>query len=130
MGNHPELDYREGQRPLVHLQADMKATINWANESSVRWAFSDRNAGTYIAEFYSSQDDLGKVNWDAVRATDFRDMEIKEDKQAEFLVYESFPWSLVEKIGTLDSETARGVKDALASANHHPPVSVERSWYY
>lgn len=25
--NHPDLNYREGQRPVIHLQADLRATI-------------------------------------------------------------------------------------------------------
>lgn len=46
-GNHPELQYQEGQAPIVHLQADLQATIQWAAKKRVRWAFSDRNAGVH-----------------------------------------------------------------------------------
>ena len=38
--NHPELDYRGGQEPIVHLEADLRQTVIWANANSVRWAFS------------------------------------------------------------------------------------------
>jgi hypothetical protein len=90
-GNHPDVSYAEGQGPIVHLQADLTKTIRWAEQHGVHWAFSDRNAGTYVAQFYNRPDDLDKINWRAVTATDFRDMIIKEGKQAEFLMHESFP---------------------------------------
>jgi hypothetical protein len=31
-GNHSDLNYKEGQRPIVHLQADLHAVVDWANE--------------------------------------------------------------------------------------------------
>ncbi len=130
MGNHPDLEYRQGQQPVVHLQADLAATVHWANQHRVLWAFSDRNAGTYFAQFYNDPNDLDKVDWEAVAATDFRDMVVKEGKQAEFLVYESFPIELVEKIGVIDARMARQVDIVVQGADHRPLVSVEREWYY
>ena len=47
--------------------------------------------------------DLHEVDWDAVHATDFRSTDVKEGKQAEFLVHESFPFDLVEQIGVLSN---------------------------
>lgn len=129
-GNHPDLDYTEGQRPIVHLQAGLQSTMDWAQEHDVRWAFSDRNAGTSYAEFFKRPRDVARIDWKAVRSTDWRDPVVKEGKQAECLVYESFPWSLVEKIGVLSSNVAREVDTILREAAHRPSVSVERGWYY
>ncbi|WP_337175414.1 DUF4433 domain-containing protein [Paludisphaera sp.] len=28
-GNHPEITYREGQRPILHLEADFHKFVNW-----------------------------------------------------------------------------------------------------
>lgn len=130
MGNHPDLNYRGGQRPIVHLQADLHAVVEWADSKERRWAYSDRNAGGFLANFYTGLDHLGEVNWAAVESTDFRDMVIKEGKQAEFLVYGLFPWRLVERIGVCDERVADEVRQAIASAEHQPPVAVERDWYY
>lgn len=129
-GNHPDLDYTEGQRPILHLQAGLQSTVDWAQENGVRWAFSDRNAGTSYAEFFKSAPDIARIDWKAVRANDWRDPVVKEGKQAEWLVHESFPWSLVEKIGVLDSSVVRKVRSILKGANHRPTVAVERGWYY
>lgn len=129
-GNHPELNYTEGQRPKVHLQADLHAVVEWARENRRRWAFSDRNAGTYIAQFFNRLDQRAEVNWAAVASTDFRDMVVKEGKQAEFLVHDSFPWRLVERIGVYDGDILEQVRRALAGTDHRPQAAVQRGWYY
>jgi len=129
-GNHPDLQYTGGQGPIVHLQADLHATVKWAERNAVKWAFSDSNAGSYLADFHADLGNLDKINWAAVAANDFRDMQIKEGKQAEFLLYESFPWQLVEKIGVIDDNKVQTVRQAVAKATHKPSVAVERSWYY
>jgi len=130
MGNHPDLTYRDGQGPIVHLQADLLATVQWANQNKIKWAFSDRNAGSFLASFYADLSNLIDIDWSAIQATDFSTMNVKEGKQAEFLVYESFPWALVEKIGVIDLNTAQDVQNKLQGAAHRPPVIVERAWYY
>ena len=130
MGNHPDLNYREGQQPIVHLEADLRAVVEWARRRRRRWAFSDRNAGTYYADFYAKLDQLDEVNWSAVAETDFRDPNVKEGKQTEFLVYESFAWELVEKVGVVDASIERRVNGILATAQARPTVSVEPGWYY
>jgi hypothetical protein len=127
-GNRAELNYTEGQTPILHLQTDLHATIEWAKKKKVRWAFSDRNAGMRVAEFFNDPRDLDKVNWTAVKATDFRDMVIKGGKQAEFLVFEAFPWSLVEKIGVLDTAMQKEVRRLMAGKA--PPVEIKPQWYY
>ncbi len=130
MGNHPDLSYTEGQGPIVHLQADLMSTLEWAKGHRVCWAFSDRNAGTPLAKFYNSLDDLDEINWQAVAATDFRGMMVKEGKQAEFLMYESFPWELVEVIGVRDATVVNTVRRAISQTGHQPPVQVKPQWYY
>jgi hypothetical protein len=129
-GNHPDLDYREGQQSIVHLQADLRATVEWADQNAIRWAFSTTNAGARYASFYASLDRLHEVNWTAVAATNFRSAEIKDGKQAEFLLHDWFPWELVEKVGVFDQKNGDEVLKALAASRHAPIVSIERGWYY
>ncbi len=129
-GNHPELSYGGGQRKIVHLEADLRAVVAWADGAAVRWAFSDRNAGTSYARFFNDLGDLDQVSWEAVATNDWRDPVLKDGKQAEFLVYRFFPWKLVRKIGVIDRGMARTVASLLARADHRPEVAVEPSWYY
>jgi hypothetical protein len=102
----------------------------WAETNGRRWAFSTCNAGARYAQFYCSLADLRRVDWRAVEATDFRDPEVKDGKQAEFLMWESFPWHLVERIGVKDSRIIAKVEEALRAAKHRPIVNEEPGWYY
>jgi ssDNA thymidine ADP-ribosyltransferase, DarT len=52
MGNHPNLTYSEGQRPILHLEADLYEVLAWADGEGRPWAFTDRNAGSaYFQSF-------------------------------------------------------------------------------
>ncbi|MBI4083472.1 MAG: DUF4433 domain-containing protein [Candidatus Lambdaproteobacteria bacterium] len=128
--NHPDLAYRGGQQPIVHLEADLQEVVAWADAEQRRWAFSLSNAGARYVEFRARVDQLGEINWPAVNATDFRATEVKEGKQAEFLVHGSYPWTLVRRIGVHNAAVGERVRAALERSGHQPPVWVERSWYF
>ncbi len=130
MGNHPDIDYRGGQQPILHLQADLQDSIDWANRNNIRWAYSDINAGTYCAQFYNDPEQIDDIiDWSAVNATDWRDAKIQEYKQAEFLTYESFPWDLIEKIGVYNSNIKAQVMEKIKNVST-PKVCVKQDWYY
>jgi len=94
------------------------------------WAFSNGNAGTRYTPFYDDVGELDVLDWESIAATNWRDPFVKERKQAEFLVHESFPWELVERIGVIDNEIGTKVTEALAGSAHTPPVVVMGNWYY
>ncbi|HWM89698.1 MAG TPA: DUF4433 domain-containing protein [Thermoanaerobaculia bacterium] len=128
--NHPELTYQEGQTPIIHLEADLHEVVTWAESERRRWAFTLSNAGAIYAEFRRQLDQLGEINWAAVASTDFRDPDVKEGKQAEFLVREFFPWHLVRRIGVQSEAIRNRVLRALSGSKHRPIVEVRRDWYY
>lgn len=128
--NHQELVFRGGQARIVHLEADLFEVVEWASSAGRPWAFSLSNAGSRYARILSSIDDLDKLNWEAIEATDFRDPDIKEGKQAEFLIHEWFPWELITRIGTHSERVKNITIGSLGSPAHHPKVSVEAKWYY
>jgi ssDNA thymidine ADP-ribosyltransferase, DarT len=130
MANHPKLTYRGGQVPIIHLEADMKEVAEWADTKKRRWAFSLSNAGARYTEFRKDLGELDQVNWPAVAATDFRNGDIQEGKQAEFLLLESFPWRLVERIGVHSASVGHKVNAMISDAKHHPTVEVMRNWYF
>jgi hypothetical protein len=128
--NHPELTYRGGQGPIVHLEADLHESVAWAESQGRRWAFSLSNAGAVYAEFRNRLDQLGEVDWAAVAATDFRGEQVKEGKQAEFLVCEFFPWHLIRRIGVQTPAIQNRVLRVLSGSGRQPVVEVRRDWYY
>jgi len=44
--NHPDLAYRSGQGPIIHLESDLRQTVEWADTQGLRWAFTLGNAGS------------------------------------------------------------------------------------
>lgn len=130
MGNHPEVSYRDGQQPIVHLQADLQSSLAWLDAAPQRWAVSLSNASAYAAEFRADRAGLGDIDWDAIENTDFRDSGVRERKQAEFLAEHSFPWSLIHRIGVRSSKVAKRVEGIIGGTSHSPVVTVERGWYY
>ena len=128
--NHPELAYKGGQVPIVHLELDLFTVIDWANTNGQCWAFSLSNAAAYYTQFRADIANLNEINWDAVAANVWSNPEIKEAKQAEFLVQQFVPWNLVSRIGVISVQTGNQVMRAIRQAEHKPSIEVCRSWYY
>ncbi len=126
--NHPELNYRGGQGPIVHLQADLHAAVAWADQHDRAWAFTDANAAAGYAPYYCDLARLDEIDWRAVAARDWQ--ACRDEKQAEFLVEHSFPWSLVQHVGVHSDTIRRQVLEVLHGANHQPSVRREARWYY
>jgi hypothetical protein len=126
--NHLDLVYRGGQGPIVHLEADLKKTVAWAESQGLRCAFTLSNAGAFYFEDRCHLTQLGDIDWDAVLAQDWK--HCKEGKQAEFLLERRFPWDLVERIGVLSQDVHNRVVRILGTLDHRPLVVVKREWYY
>jgi len=129
-GNHADITYRGGQNPIVHVVFDLEAVAVWADQHNLRWAITLSNAGSNFFESRDNLSGLDELNWDAIAARDFRDRDIKEAKQAEFLVEERIPWELVERIGVVNASMQRAVERQLARATHRPRVDIHLDWYY
>jgi len=127
-GNHPDLTYRGGQGPIIHLEADLQAVVAWAHQKGRRWAFTLSNAGSRFFEDRCDLAVLDEIDWDAVQARDWR--QCKEGKQAEFLIEHSFPWHLVERIGVHSRPIHQQVAQALPANGYRPPVEICGDWYY
>jgi hypothetical protein len=128
--NHPNLHYTGGQAPILHLEADMCEVIEWSNKNGKRWAFTLGNAATCYVEFRKNLDDLDQINWAAVAARVWRDPDVKEGKQAEFLVEDTVPWTLFRRIGVINNAYAAHVANLLCGATHRPAVEIKPQWYY
>ncbi|MCB1722363.1 MAG: DUF4433 domain-containing protein [Gammaproteobacteria bacterium] len=126
--NHPELSYRGGQGPIVHLEFDLQAAAQWAEANGRRWAFTLSNAGSRFFEDRCDLSQLHEIEWDAVQARNWASC--KEGKQAEFLVETSFPWELVERVGVLSNTTYHQAAHAITAHVHKPILEIRADWYY
>lgn len=131
MGNHPEIEYRDGQLPLVHLELELDSTVAWAQAAHRRWAFTSVNASAGYATFYDDLEQLVEIDWLAVASSDFsRASGNMESKQAEFLIRDSVPWELVIRIGVMSKPTQDLALAAISGAEHQPSVNVLPRWYF
>jgi hypothetical protein len=133
-GNHENLDYRGGQEPIITLECDLSKVVAEADKAGHRWAFSLGNAAAAYQEFRADLANLHEVRWDYVATWKWSghgvSPDVKEGKQAEFLVHERFPWRLVSAIGVLNVAMQKKVAELMQSADHRPPVHVRTEWYY
>ncbi len=127
-GNHPELAYKGGDEPIVHLELSMRKVIAWAEQSNHRWAFTTSTAAAYHFNDYVKIEDLTKIDWTAVNARYWP--ECSEQKQAEFLLEEKLPWELVQTIGVKSKWALARVADVLPENANRPHVSLKPEWYY
>jgi ssDNA thymidine ADP-ribosyltransferase, DarT len=127
-GNHPNVSFRDGQGPVIHLVSDMKEVVDWASAEKRNWAFTDINAANRAADFYKSLNDLDRLNWEAINANNWRSC--RDHKMAEFLVHQAFPWHLVSEIGVHSEKIGARANLAFGSSRHRPPVVVRPNWYY
>jgi hypothetical protein len=123
-----ELSYKGGQEPIIHLEGDLLNVVAWANQHNFRWAFTLSNAGSYYFEDRNDLAQLHEIDWPAVQAVNWQGR--KEGKQAEFLVENTFPWHLVERIGVKSPVIHDQVIKALPRGGNHPRVEVQPDWYY
>ena len=132
--NHPNLTYRRGQEPIVHIVADLKEAVDWANENRFRWAFTLSNAGSFHFEDRCNLEQLGDVNWNAVQSTRWGvpgvDPLIRDHKQAEFLIEDRFPWQLVSHVGVMSKPIYQKTIALVEKAGHKPRVQIKTKWYY
>lgn len=127
-GNHAGLSYRGGQSSIIHLEADLRKTVAWAEKNSQRWAFTDSNASTGYFDDYCDLAELEELDWEAIQARDWE--QHKEGKQAEFLIERRFPWELVSRIGVQSQKILTRVMAAIKDARHVPDVKIRHQWYY
>jgi hypothetical protein len=79
--------YDGGQANIVHLVSSVRRAVALGGA----WAFTDRHAELAHALHYDSLDDLSEVPWHVMDRTYWSD--VKEERQAEFLVKDFFPWT-------------------------------------
>ena len=131
MRNDPDLAYGGGQGPIIHLEADLHQTLAWADGHGWKWAFTSSNAASRHFRDYADFAHLDKIDWDAVKSNQWAGEEsLKDGKQAEFLVAQSFPWKLISRIGVRSHLIRNRVLESMRNSDHRPIVEIKPDWYY
>lgn len=121
--------YEGGQDGVLHLVSSIASATGCGKP----WTFTDRHADLGYARYFDSLTNLKEVDWDVMPRRQWGGAgndEIKEKRQAEFLVHGFFPWKSVLQIGVKTPEIADQVKSLVRYFDHRPDVLIEPSWYY
>ncbi|MBW4666302.1 MAG: DUF4433 domain-containing protein [Cyanomargarita calcarea GSE-NOS-MK-12-04C] len=122
--------YAEGQKPVIHIVTE--AEIISAN--NLVFAFTDGHAVMDYSEFYNDLQRLDMIDWEIIRAKYWNntkeDGDRKRRRQAEFLVHQFCPWSLITEIGVINNTAYSQVEQILQNFNFQTPVKVYPNWYY
>jgi len=101
-------NYDEGQQPIVHLVSSIDTIMKYGRP----WAFTDRHADLAYARQFDSLNDIDKVVWVVMPERYWAgDPDVKEKRQAEFLVYEWCPWHAIEEIAVVSQRVKNKVED-------------------
>ncbi len=124
--------YNEGQEPLIYLVSSAQAV----EEAGIKFVYSDGHGLATFTEWFDDLDVLDAVDWTVVNLRywkdDINDMDRQRKKQAEFLVHQCCPWSLIQEIVVIDSTMQRRVETIQTAfpAGQRRVVTVDRNWYY
>ena len=68
------------------------------------------------------------INWDAILMDNQAGH--KEDRQAEFLVERTVPWTLIRRFGVHSSDVRSKVHESIWPGRLQPAVEIKCKWYY
>jgi hypothetical protein len=121
--------YPEGQVPIVHLVST--AQVASANRPCV---FTNGHAIMALSDYYTELAALDQIDWEVMRSVMWNDTPLNPDRkrrrQAEFLVYQHFPWELITEIGVYDRQVETQVLRIIQDAPRRPQVRVRSNWFY
>lgn len=126
--NNSDIKYKDGQDNIIHLVSNIKSGIDFANNNKLKWAFTNSNASSYYFKDFSNINDIQLLNWQAIQENSWS--KCREEKQAEFLIEQRFPFELIHTIGVKSLAVQTAVQGILAGTIYKPNVNVLPSWYY
>lgn len=124
--------YIEGQEPLIYLVSSAQAI----EEAGIKFVYSDGHGLATFTDWFDDLDKLDAVDWTVVNlrywTDNINDMDRQRKKQAEFLIHQYCPWSLIQEIVVIDSPMQQRVESILAAfpTEQRRVVRIDRDWYY
>jgi hypothetical protein len=123
--------YQDGQNLIIHLVVEIEAIANL----NLAFAYTDGHAIMDYSDFYDNLYQLDSViDWELMKSNYWFDT--KDDpnrkcrRQAEFLVNQFCPWTLIQEIGVMNDDIKMKVEKILQNQKHQPSVKIYPQWYY
>jgi hypothetical protein len=127
-GNVPNCT--SGQNNIIYLIS----TAESIKAAGLKFVFTDGHAIMELSNFYNDLTFLNHIDWNVMESTYWydtqQDPDRKRRRQAEFLVYNSFPIKLIHEIVAIDKNLSNKVYLILKEHGVQVPISIRRDWYY
>lgn len=117
---------RHLQSELIYIRCELKYIF----ASNLQWFFTDGNAKTIITTYYNRQDDLEKLDWEAIASKEWSNKyssDRQRKKMSEFLVKDHIPVKYIESIITKSEHTREHIRLLLSKLNLDIPVYTDRN---
>jgi len=118
------------QEDLIYVVS----TVQRIKEAGIEFVFSDGHGIMSFTNYYDDFSNLDKIDWPLMEAKYWHDTDANPDRkrrrQAEFLIYQNFPWDLVSEIGVLTIQMKEYVETLLDDSGYNTQVRIEPDWYY
>ena len=133
--NNPDLPYSLGQDNILHLEFELSKILEWAENNKLKACYTTSNAGSFYFNDYSNFDKIIELlDWDAINAIHWAgpgvDRQVKENKQAEFLIESKVPVDLITTIGVYNLKNQTEVSKILTKYNISSNIMLKKDWYY
>ena len=109
---------------MLHLVSDIDTNQLTNDHCFFTYIHADLGYAEQIDDF----DRLSELDFSKINKKHWQDF--KEEKQAEFLAFESVQWPSIKVIGVKTQGVADEVNTLLQAAEHKPVVVVKPEWYY
>jgi len=122
--------YQEGQENIIYFVVKTSKVL----ELNLEFVFTDGHPIIFYSKFYKKLDDMKCLDWEIMKERYWRntddDGDRKRRRQAEFLIYQTVPIDLIERIVVMNQGIARLINALLVKYQEKIPVEVRRDWYY
>ncbi len=99
-----------------------------------KYVFTDGHGYHHLSQFFNKIDDLKEIDWKTVNLLRWNDTEDDPDrkrkKQAEFLIHNEVPFSMIELIVVYDENVKTIISTKLKKHNINCEVIVNSKLYY
>lgn len=110
------------------------SSLHKVAELGIPFVFTDQHAHPVMANYFTSLEDLHRVDWNILSRRDFKhdpdDPRKKERYQAEALVWRHLPPEALLGICSYCPEEDEKIKAELAKRKLVVKTSVQRTWYF
>lgn len=123
-------DFDGHQSEIIYLVTDFDHITN----NNCEFVFTDGQALIAFSKFFDDRSDFEKLDWGAIRSTQWGRNQIDNDKMrrkmAEFLVKDYVPVEAIIGIGVMNQHMEQTVTQIVTQAGANIPVKTITNWYF